>query len=322
MYLPGVAGHAICRHRCDERQPERDSRFGLRVDRGVLGWLAHDYERRERERQRDDQLQRRCEHCFGRTGGYGHGRHRYIYAESERLVRLQRVAGDSDGREHLVHGLRCGDSLERMRMDGHELGKLADNHQHTQWQREWHGEIQRRRERLIFGQIGHADGWLGNPERHAERCLHVLAFAGGPNGCHIGIDRQHQPDDWQLVQRDRNELGELVVDHERRDWRRQPHNQLQRCRELGQRGPIGNRHGWFGNVRGDAERIVHLYRHTHESKFCPLGGNWNRDSDDVGRLLVDRFAIGIVDHDHQRVIWKRERIRPVSDIRLHRFVLS
>jgi hypothetical protein len=124
------------------------------------------------------------------------------------------------------------------------------------------------------------------------------------------------------VQRDGNELGELVVDYERRGWHGEPHNQLQRCRELGQRGPICNRHGGFGNVCGDAERVVHVYRHTHQSEFCPLGGDWNRHGDDVGRLLMDRFAIGIVDHDHQRVIWKRKRICPVSDIRLYRFVFS
>lgn len=322
MYLLGLAGHAICHDGRDEWQPDCHSRCGLRVDRGVLGQLAHDYERGNRERQRNDQLQRRRQHGFRRTGGHGDSRHRDLHVESKRLLRLQCLPGDSDRREYRVHRLGNGDSRERLRMDRHELGKLADDYQHSQRQRQWHGEIQRRRERLVFLEIGHAYGWIGDPEHHAEWCLHLLAVAGGPNCCHIGDHWQHQLDHWRHLQRDSNELGQLVVDYERRVRQREPHDQLQRGREFGYRSPIRNRHGWFGNVRGDTEWIVHVCRHTYESEFCPLGGNWKRDGDNVGRLFVDRFAIGIVDHDHRRVLWKWDRVRHVSDNVLHRFVLS
>ena len=68
---------------------------------------------------------------------------------------------------------RRRDCWQRLRVDRHQLGRLADDHRQREQQRERDRELQRGGQQRVDGPLGDADGWYRDVHADAERLVHL-----------------------------------------------------------------------------------------------------------------------------------------------------
>lgn len=278
--------------------------------------MAQHHERRQWYRQWVCGLLGRRQHGYVSARGPPDDRRSDVHVYSGRRgVQLYVIAHHAECCQRSDDGKCGGDGRERLHLDRDKFRRLADGHERWEWFRQRHGELQRGGQQLDIDALGDADGGHGDIQRDAGRRVRLLALSGHANGRHGGNDGKRGRDGRQRLRLVCVELGRLAHGHERRKRERKRHNQLQRCRQHRVCCALGLADGGLSDVHRDPERLVRLHRDPHESKLQPHGRYLQRRRDGWQRMLVDRHAIGIVDHDYQRLERDGERYGP-----LHRLV--
>ena len=156
------------------RHGERHCGRRLRVDGNERRRVAHDHERRERQRQRIDRLLggRKLEREPARRPSVCRQCDVHLHSGG-RCVRLLVLP-------HLANRRNLGNDRKRRRhgrkhvlLVGIELGVVADGDERRQRSRERHRELQRRREHGLHRTLRHPDCGVGHLHADAERVVHV-----------------------------------------------------------------------------------------------------------------------------------------------------
>ena len=158
----------------DNRHCRRHSGHRLRVERVKRFGVVDDHQRLQRQRRQ-----------IGRLLGFGQfdefparrppddcRRHIHVHSGGSgvRVLALADLAqcwyGDNDWK-------RRRDCWQRLRVDRHQLGRLADDHGRRERQRQRDRKLQRGCQQRVDGPLGDADGWYRDVHADAERLVHL-----------------------------------------------------------------------------------------------------------------------------------------------------
>ena len=121
---------------------------------------------------------------------------------------------------------RRRDGWQRLRVDRHQLGQLADDHGQPERQRQRHRELQRGCQQRVDGPLGDADGWHRDVHADAERLVHLCRESNESRLQSLGWYRERHGDGRKRVLMDGHTIGILDHDYQRLERVGQRHRQL------------------------------------------------------------------------------------------------